>query len=410
MSPLVGIASIGSEVTDGTQVDSNASMLSAKLHEVGMSPWTHVALRDDLDELVAGLGWLVDRSDVVVCGGGLGPTPDDLTREALAQLAGVELVADRGIEDALIEAFAQRGVRMPASNLRQARIPAGGTALVPVGTAPGIAMEISGTLVFALPGVPWELEAIFDRDVLPALQERYGTSATVRRIVRLAGMSEALVGELIEPVGGDGLEVAWLSGSGEIRVVLTATDPDLEVARARAGAALEQAVGILGAAVSGIDGVSLEESVVTLLRERGQTVAVAESATAGEVAARLAASPGASAVVRGGVVVYATDLKAKLAGIDPAVVEEHGPVSLETTEALALAVRERLDADWGVATTGVLGPGDWQGVAEGTTFWAVAAPDGRVRSHSVQMPGDRLTLRRRLGSAALELLRRELAA
>jgi nicotinamide-nucleotide amidase len=410
MSPLVGIASIGSEVTDGTQVDSNAAMVSMKLHEVGMTPWTHLALRDNLDELVAGIGWLVDRSDVVICGGGLGPTPDDLTREALAQLAGVELVAHREIEDALVEWFAERGARMPASNLRQARIPAGGAVLAPVGTAPGIAMEVGGTLVYALPGVPWELETMFDRDVLPALQERFGTSAAVRRIVRVAGMSEAMVGELVETVGADGLDVAWLSGSGEIRVVLTATDPDLEAARARAGAALEQVVGILGPAVSGIDGVSLEESVLTLLRERGQTVALAESATAGDVAARLAAVPGASDVLRGGVVVYATDLKGPLTGMDQQIVATHGPVSVETTEALAAAVRQQLDADWGVATTGVLGPGESGGVAEGTGFWAVAGPDGRMRSHSVQMPGDRLTLRRRLGSAALELLRRELAA
>lgn len=410
MTPLVAIASIGSEVTDGSQVDSNASMLSAKLREVGMTPWTHLALRDDLDELLAGLGWLVDHSDVVICGGGLGPTPDDLTREALAQLADVELVAHREIEEALVEWFAQRGARMPASNLRQARIPEGGTVLAPVGTAPGIGMEISGTLVYALPGVPWELEAIFDRDVLPALQERFGVSATVRRVVRVAGMSEAMVGELVEPVGVEGLDVAWLSGSGEIRVVLTATDSDLEAARRRAGAALEQVVGILGPAVSGIDGVSLEESVLTLLRERGQTVALAESATAGDVAARLGEIPGASDVLRGGVVVYATDLKATLTGMDPAIVDAHGPVSKQATEALALAVRERLGADWGVATTGVLGPGDWDGVAEGTTFWAVASPEGRVQSHAVQMPGDRSTLRRRLGSAALELLRRELAA
>lgn len=305
----VAVASIGSEVTEGSQVDTNAATLSQKLHEVGLSPWVHLALRDDLDELVAGLGWLVDRSEVVICGGGLGPTPDDLTREALAGLAGVELTADRAVEDALIEAFAQRGVSMPASNLRQARMPAGSTPLVPVGTAPGIAMDIAGALVYALPGVPWELEAIFDRDVLPALQERYGTSATVRRVVRVAGMSEARVGELVEPVATNGLEVAWLSGSGEIRVLLTATDGDLDEARARAASALEQVTSILGPAVSGIDGVSLEETVSVLLRERGQTVAVAESATAGDVAARLAEIPGASDVLRGGVIVYATDLR-----------------------------------------------------------------------------------------------------
>ncbi|HEX9766229.1 MAG TPA: CinA family nicotinamide mononucleotide deamidase-related protein [Nitriliruptorales bacterium] len=408
--PRVAVASIGSEVTEGSQVDTNAAALSQKLHEVGLSPWVHLALRDDLDELVTGLGWLVDRSDAVICGGGLGPTPDDLTREALASVAGVDLVADRMVEDALIEGFAQRGVRMPASNLRQARMPEGSTPLEAVGTAPGVAMDIGGALVYALPGVPWELEAIFDRDVLPALQERFGTAATVRRIVRVAGISEARVGELVEPVGTDGLDVAWLSGSGEIRVLLTATDPDLEVARARAGAALEEVTSILGPAVSGIDGVSLEESVSVLLRERGETVAFAESATAGEVAARLAGVPGASDVLRGAVVVYATDLKGPLTGMDPQVVTSHGPASVATTEALAVAVRERLGANWGVATTGVLGPGDWEGVAEGTTFWAVASPDGRVRSHSVQMPGDRLTLRRRLGSAALELLRRELTA
>lgn len=408
--PKVALASIGSEVTNGSQVDTNAAMLAQKLSEVGLSPWVHVALPDDLDELVGGLGWLVDRSDVVICGGGLGPTPDDLTREALAALAGVELVADRRVEEALIDWFAERGARMPASNLRQARIPVGGGVLAPVGTAPGIAMDLDGVDLFALPGVPWELEAIFDRDVLPAIQARYGTRATITRVVRVAGMSEARVGELVESVSGEGLEVAWLSGSGEIRVVLTATAADLDVARTRAGAALDEVTMRLGPAVSGVDGVSLEESVLNLLRERGETVATAESATAGDVAARLAAIPGASDVFRGGVVVYASDLKTSLAGVAEQVVAQHGPVSRATTESLAVAVRERLAADWGVATTGVLGPGDSGGVEQGSGFWAVAGPDGQVRGHGLQMPGDRLTLRRRLGSAVLELLRRELSA
>ncbi len=411
----IGLCSVGTELLTGDQVDTNAAWLGTRVQESGATVTLQISARDVLDELVDALRVALDRCDGVIVGGGLGPTPDDLTREAVAAVAGVACRADAEMEEAIIQRFAQYNARMSPNNLRQANLPEGAVAFAPVGTAPGFRIDIAGTPVWVLPGVPWELQAMFDEHVAPDLVAASGGRATVTRVVHLTSMGESSVSEALADVEGDavaaGVDVAYLATRSEIQVKLTLSGPDRDAAHAAGDPWVQRIRDVLGAAVASVDATSVEEALVDLLAAAGASVATAESATAGLVAARLADVPGASRVLRGGHVVYATDAKVAVAGIDPALLDAHPPVSAEVTRALAVAARAAFGADYGVATTGVAGPDPQDGVEVGDCFWAVAGPhtpDGVVTGRN--LPGDRATVRGRLASAALELLRRQLLA
>lgn len=410
------VLSVGTEILLGDLTDSNATWVSARCKERGIDVVRHLAAGDDVDDIVSALHWLAQQSDIIIVGGGLGPTSDDRTREAIAAAAGVPLTFDEGLERAIEERFATLGRPMAPSNRRQAYVPLGAVTHPPVGTAPVFALDLvtagRQVRVIALPGVPWELHALWDAFVVPQLAALGAGAATVTRIVHVAGRGESDIASIVEPLldGEDDVVLAFLAKQQEIQVRLTATGSDTREARDRSQAALDRVVGALGAAVSGIDENDLESTVVMLLAQRGQRVATAESATAGSIAARLGRIPGASAVFSGGIVAYRSEAKALLAGLDPELVEREGAVSASTTRALALAARSSSGADWGLATTGVAGPSEVDGRAVGTTFWALAAPDGTCEVHERLMPGDRETVMLRLGSAALDLLRRRLLA
>lgn len=410
----IGVCSVGTELLTGDQVDSNAAWLSSRLGELGATPVLHVSVRDELDEMVEALQWLLDRCDGLVVGGGLGPTPDDLTREAVAALAGAELEQREDLESLIRQRFADLGARMSPNNLRQARVPAGASAWPPVGTAPGFVVEVDGRRVWALPGVPWELQQLFDDHVAPDVLAMTGGRATVTRIVHVAGMGESQVSDVLADVEAgalaDGVRVAYLATRTEVQVKLTATGTDRPAAWSAAQDWVDEVVEVLGLAVAGTDANSVEQAVHDLLRSAGATVAAAESATAGLVCSRLAEVPGSSSTFRGGAIVYATDTKVGVVGIDPGLLDDNPVVSQPVTEALARAVRQLYGADYGVATTGVAGPAPQDGVEVGTCIWAVCGPDGRVEVMERVVPGDRATVRDRLATAAMEMLRRRLLA
>jgi PncC family amidohydrolase len=229
-------------------------------------------------------------------------------------------------------------------------------------------------------------------------------------VVHVAGRGESDVASVVEPLFESGSEVvlAFLAKQFGIQVRLTTSGVDPLDARQRSQPALDQVVAALGDSVSGVDDEDLETTVVRLLLARGETVATAESATAGSIAARLARVPGASQVLVGGLVVYRDEAKLRLAGLDHDLLDREGAVSAATTNALASAARERTGADWGIGVTGVAGPGTVGGLPVGTAFWALAAPDGSCEVHDRIIPGDREAVGLRLGSAALDLLRRRL--
>ena len=397
------VLAVGDELLLGDIVNSNAAWLGEQLAAAGVQVVHSAMVGDDVARLATALRRAIEDADVVVLTGGLGPTVDDLTRDAVALVAGRPLRRVSAIEDQLRDRFAAYGFAMQDVVLKQADVPQGAEALDnPVGTAPGLWLEIDGAIVVALPGPPHEMRAVAEL-VLPRLAERSGTRV-VTRTLRCAGLGESAVAELVEAATTvpAGVALAYLAGGAIVRVrVTTAGDP----------AVLEPLVaacaGALGDAVWGYDDDSLDGVVHALLAGRGESVAVAESLTGGLLSATLSQRPGSSATYRGGLVVYATDLKGSLAGVPEALLATHGAVAAETAEALAFGARSRLGATWGIGVTGVAGPSEQEGKPVGTVHIALAGPSGsQVRT--VRLPGDRDRVRLLTVTAALDLLRRAL--
>jgi nicotinamide-nucleotide amidase len=405
------VVAVGDELLLGDIVNGNAAWLGERLAAAG-APVVHSAMvGDDVERIGAAVRRALADADVVVVTGGLGPTSDDLTREALAVVAGVALERWPELEQGLRDRFAAYRYTMPETVLRQADVPRGARPLHnPVGTAPGLRLEVGEQLVFALPGPPHELAAVATGSVLAEIAARSGT-VSLTRTLHCAGAGESSVAETVERTLAlpPGVDLAYLAGGAVVRVRLTtvaATEADADRVLAPLVAQLTEALGDL---VFGRDGDTLPGVVLARLGAAGATVAVAESLTAGLVGAALTELPGSSAAFRGGLQVYATDLKSRLAGVPASVLAEHGAVSAQTAEALAAGVRERLDATYGVGVTGVAGPDEQEGKPPGTVHLAVAGPEG-VRSSSVRLPGDRTRVRLLAVTGALDLLRRSLPA
>jgi nicotinamide-nucleotide amidase len=405
------VVAVGDELLLGDIVNGNAAWLGERLAAVG-APVVHSSMvGDDVDRIVAAVRRALEDAQVVVVTGGLGPTSDDVTRDAVAAVAGVPLVRSPELEQGLRERFAAYRYEMPETVLRQADVPVGATPLDnPVGSAPGLRVEVGNALVFALPGPPHELAAVATGGVLTEVAARSG-AVGLTRTLHCAGRGESEVAEVVERsiAVPPGVDLAYLAGGAVVRVRLTtvaATEAEADVVLAPLVDALATA---LGDTVFGRDGDSLPGVVLRRLVAAGQTVAVAESLTGGLLGAALTELPGSSAAFRGGLLVYATDAKAGLANVPEEVLTREGAVSTATAQALAAAARERLGATWGVGVTGVAGPDEQEGKPVGTVHVAVAGPTA-VRSATRRLPGDRQRVRLLAVTAALDLLRRQLPA
>jgi nicotinamide-nucleotide amidase len=409
------IVAVGSELLLGDAVDTNSAWISARLAEIGVDVHRHTSVGDNVGRMVEALASACERADAVIVTGGLGPTSDDLTRVAVAEVAGVALERRHDLVEYLYRVFAASGRDMPESNLVQADLPVGAVVLAPVGTAAGFMVQVGSSSVWCVPGVPREMEALVERDVLPALRAAAGSSTTVSRWVRTAGVAESAVGELCAPVV-ERLEalgnptIAFLASRGETRVRITAKAPTRAEALAVLEPVVSEIVELLGAGVAGVDDEGLESTVARQLLGLGWTLGVAESITGGGVCARLVTVPGASAWLRGGLVTYATEVKSTVAGVDPSLLDEVGPVSEETAAALAVGARSRLGADVGLAVVGVAGPTGQGGQPVGFTCVAVALPDGSVPTASRRLPvRTRVEVQEFAVGMALDFLRRRLA-
>ena len=399
------VLAVGTELLLGDVINSNAAWLGKQLAAAGIEVVASAAVGDNHSVLTEAIHDHLERADVLVLCGGLGPTVDDLTREAIAAASGRELQRQPHLEDQLRAKFAGYGIELPTAVLTQADVPRGAEVLDnPAGTAPGLWLQLGEQVLIALPGPPHELQATA-APVWPRLALLSGTTVTTRQVL-VAGIGESSVAERLEaeialPAG---VSRSYLAGGSIVRVrFTTAGDPSL----------LEPLVAaadrILGDSVWGHDDQTLPGVVHDLLVAGGQTVAVAESLTGGLLGAALTARPGSSASYRGGVVVYATDLKRSLAGVPEQVLAEHGAVSEQTAGAMAAGVRERLGADWGLAVTGVAGPDQQEGKPVGTVFVGVAGPMGQDVKQ-LRVPGDRERVRTITVTLALDQLRRHLLA
>lgn len=408
------VVAIGTELLLGQIVDTNSSWIGEQLASVGIDSHYQTKVGDNLDRIVEVLDLALSRSDAVICTGGLGPTQDDITRLAIATWADVPLRSDDTLLAKIEAMWGSRGREMPAINAVQAQLPHGAGAIpVQPGTAPGIVMTVTregiDKLIYAMPGVPWEMHEMMHGFVLPDLIARSGIESVIKsRTLRTWGSSESSLSEQladeIERLEGSGeTTLAFLaSGIEGVKVRITAkadSDTDVEALLQNEEAKVRE---IIGPVVFGVDDETIERVVLDLCTKQGLTLATAESVTGGLIAQRITATPGSSSVYRGSVISYATEVKSALLGAEP------GPsVTEEMVEQMALGASQKLGADVSVATTGVAGPDAWEGIPPGTV-WIATCVDGEVETQLLRFKNDRERTRQYTSITVMNVLRQRL--
>jgi nicotinamide-nucleotide amidase len=406
------IVAVGTELLLGQIPNTNARWMSEQLAAIGVDVLHHQAVGDNVDRIVDALRLAGSRADVVLVTGGLGPTQDDVTRDAIAALLGVPMVRHPEIEVLLREKFRSFGRSdMPESNLRQADVPEGARYIEPIrGTAPGLIAELGGgARLYAVPGVPEEMVEMILGTILPELAVVGGSEAIRSRILRCTGIGESAVAELVADLfeASSNPTLAFLASTGEVRLRVTAKAATASEADRMIEPIAEELRRRLGDHIFSADDESLEEAVVRLLSAKGTRLACAESLTGGGLGARITAVPGASSVFLGSAVVYANEAKTALLGVRPDTLRGKGPVSEACACEMAVGARRAYGADLGISVTGAAGPDPHGGAAPGTV-WIALAGEEVAHARRLSVPGERDRVRRWAEQAALDLVRRHL--
>jgi len=405
------VVAVGTELLLGQIPNGNARWISERLAGIGVDVLRHDVVGDNLDRIVAMLAEAASRADAVLVTGGLGPTQDDLTRDALAAFLGVPLERHPEIEELLRAKFDAFGRDMPESNLRQADVPRGCRTIVPErGTAPGLVAQLpDGRRLYLMPGVPREMEEMMEGTVLPELAELAGPAAIVSRVLRCTGVGESAVAERLDDLFGslENPTVAFLASTGEVLVRLTAKAPSAAEAWAILDPVAAEVQTRLGDDVFSTDGASLEDVVMRRLGERDLRLACAESLTGGGVGERLTVAPGASERFVGSAVVYTVEAKRRVLGVSAETLETDGPVSAACARELAEGARRVYGADVGLSLTGAAGPEPHGGAEPGTVWIGLDAP-GVAHQRGYVSAGSRDQVRRWAEQAGLDLVRRYL--
>lgn len=433
------VVAVGTELLLGQIVDTNSSWIGERLAEAGIDSFHQTKVGDNFGRMFAVISQAVERSDAVIVCGGLGPTHDDITREVLAAVMGAELVINEAAADRIGSIFTDRGREMPENNLRQALVPAGAevSPMIP-GTAPGLCCPVGGggrtgretaaggetgaeaksktatpappKVIYAVPGVPWEMKVLMEEWVMPDLAQRAGITQVIKsRTLHTwgdseSGLAEKLAGDIARLDESGHATIAFLASVQDgLKVRITAKAPSAEAAKQILDAE-EQTIrqSITPGSVFGTDGETMESAVLKLCRQHGETLATAESLTGGMVAAKLTSVPGASDVFKGGIVSYAPEAKFALLGVP------EGPVvSVAAAEQMALGACEALGATCAIATTGVAGPDPLEGHPPGTVCLATAI-GGKAESMKAELPFTREQVQQFATLTALNNLRRRL--
>jgi len=419
----IEIVAVGTELLLGQIADTNSAWLGEHLAAAGVDSHYHQAVGDNQARIVLALRTALARSDGVIVCGGLGPTQDDITRDAIAEVMNTTIERDDAIVDRIARMFASRSRAMPENNLRQADVPVGARIIEQTrGTAPGLICPLGNKVIYAVPGIPHEMADMFERGILPDLSARLsesGEAAVIKsRVIRTWGTSESALAETLdgriralnEPLAGERAPVtlAFLaSGIEGIKVRVTARGATEQAAVALLDEEEAEVRGVLettlGDIVFGVDDETMEHAVAQLLLERGLTIGLAESLTGGLIAARMVDVPGASRWFRGCVVAYDSAVKHSVLEV------ADGPiVTEEAARSMARGARRVLGADIGLGITGVAGPDEQEGRMPGTIFVGIALPGGREIGRELRLPGDRQRVRQFGAISALDLLRRAL--
>ena len=406
------VVAVGTELLLGQIVDTNSSWIGEQLATVGINSLLQIKVGDNKDRIVAAIRDRLQEADAVVVCGGLGPTHDDLTREAIATVMGVSLELDDDIAAVIEAMFASRKRRMPANNLKQAEVPVGAQVIAQTrGTAPGLICPVGTKVIYAVPGVPHEMRDMVERVIIPDLIARSGETAVIAsRVLRTWGDSESGLNERLQPLINEldrspNTTLAFLASGWEgIKVRLTAKAETKDAVDTLLNSWEQRVREVVGDIVFGVDDDNMESVVLAMLRKRGLTLALAESVTGGLVSGRLTQIAGASDVFRGAVVSYASDVKHDVLHVSP------GPVVSEAAAAqMAQGAKDLLGADVGLALTGVAGPDQQDGQPVGTLCVAVVLPDGQVHTKTFVLPGQREQMRQMSVISSLDMLRGLLA-
>jgi nicotinamide-nucleotide amidase len=406
------ILAIGSEMLTPFRVDTNSLFITERLNAIGYDIRLKAVVGDDVDELAEVLRAAGVWADLIVITGGLGPTEDDVTRDAVARVYDMPLEVDEAIVDRIRDRFARRGMAMPDINRRQAMVPRGAVVLEnPNGTAPGLWIERGRTAVVLLPGPPREMKPMLEGIVRDRLAPRSGTAGLFRRVLKITGRAESDVDAQAQPTYAKWtsnpipISTTILAVLGQIELHLTAQAASPDAAHAALDAAVLEMQDVLGPSVYSTDGRSLEGVVGDLLRQHALTIAVAESCTGGLLASRLTDVPGSSDYVERGVVCYSNRSKTELAGVPAALIAEHGAVSEPVATALAEGIRSRAGTNIGIGITGIAGPGGATPEKPVGTVSVAVIVDDETRVRTFQFIGGRDMVKFQAAQAALNMTR-----
>lgn len=400
------IISIGTEILMGEILDTNAQYVAQRLPAMGIDLFYMHQIGDNRRRLVELITQARGRSDVVLCTGGLGPTEDDITRDAIAESIGEEPYVVPELEAHLRNFFERRGGQMPEQNVKQATIvPSGESIPNPRGTAPGWWVEKDGAIIIAMPGPPAEMTGMWSNDVGPRLAARSDGTVLISRTLKTTGLGESTLDEALGDIrAGEDPTVGVYHKTDGVHVRLASKALDEATARARIEPVEAAIRALLGDNIWGADEDTFQEAVARLLDSRGLSIAVMESCTGGLLASTITDVPGASRFFRGGLVTYTAEAKIHY-GVDPDVIESHGVVSNETASAMAAAVRKQFNADIGVGITGVAGPEPHGGQPVGAVCLGVETPDESYAT-GYTFAQTRAAIKARAVTSALTLIRR----
>lgn len=406
------VLAIGTEMLLGELVDTNTAWISRRLAALGVGIYRHTTVGDNLERIAAALQEAASRADLVITTGGLGPTSDDLTNEALARATGRRMVEYAEAREHVERKFREFGRKPSPSNYKQALFPEG-TILIPnpLGTAMGALLESDGTLFATLPGVPQEMRGMFEETLVPLIRER-SEGAIVSRTLWFVGLGESALAERVQDLlDAENPTVAPLAGQGKVRLRITARAATPEEAERQIEPVAREILSRLGRYYFGEDEETLESVVGRLLTEKGRTLALAESCTGGLLAKRLTDIPGSSRYFKEGLVTYSNEAKERLLGVPRELLVRYGAVSEEVARAMAEGVRRLADSDYGLSVTGIAGPEGGTPEKPVGLVWVGLADAGGIRAEKLNLTAwsrSREAIRERSASGAFDLLRRRL--
>lgn len=402
------IIAVGTELLLGQISNTNAQWISEKLADLGIHVYFHSVVGDNIDRVIQVFEQAGRRSDIVLVTGGLGPTDDDLTREAFQRMTGLDVIEDEASMEKIEAYFKKANREMTSNNRKQSLVFKGSSVyLNQVGMAPGMGITVKDVQWFFMPGVPREMKSLMEENIIPELQDRFQLTETIKsRMLRFIGIGESQLEhdlkQLIEQQTNP--TIAPLASEGEVGLRLTAKSQSEKEAIQLIDNVEKQVLQIAGQYFYGYDDTSLNGKVVQLLNEKKWTIAVAESLTGGKFADGIVSVPGASKVFRGSVVAYQTETKINLLKVSPAVIEAEGTVSEECAREMAVNVKRLLKADIGISFTGVAGPDEEEGKQAGTVYIALCTISGEIEAQYCHFSGDREAVRRRAIKKGMEML------